>query len=217
MMRVADVAAVSAVCREHGLLLVVDSTFLTPVYLRPIALGADVVLHSGTKYLGGHNDTIAGFLVTANAGLTEKLRFLYKTIGAGLAPWDCFLIQRGIKTLAIRMERITENAKRIAAWLGGQSGIADVLYCGQSGMISFKTDSAETARGILGGVRVICYAESLGGVESLITYPVLQTHADVPAEVREALGIDERLLRLSVGIEDADDLIADLKAALHGI
>jgi cystathionine beta-lyase/cystathionine gamma-synthase len=216
MMQITDVAAISAVCKEQGLLLIVDSTFLTPIYLRPLALGADIVLHSGTKYLGGHNDTLAGFLVTAEAELSERLRFLYKTIGACLAPWDSFLILRGIKTLAIRMERITENAKKIALWLGKQPKIDDVLYCGQSGMISFRTGDTETARRILARVRIIRYAESLGGVESLITYPVLQTHADVPATVREALGIDERLLRLSVGIEYVEDLIADLEAALNG-
>ncbi|MDR0424368.1 MAG: aminotransferase class I/II-fold pyridoxal phosphate-dependent enzyme [Clostridiales Family XIII bacterium] len=216
-MRITDIAAISAICKECGLLLIVDSTFLTPVYLRPLALGADIVLHSGTKYLGGHNDTLAGFLITASAGLSEKLRFLYKTVGACLAPWDCFLILRGVKTLALRMGRITENARRISAWLEKQPQVADVMYCGQSGMISFKTDNAETAHTILANVKVIRYAESLGGVESLITYPILQTHADVPAAVREALGIDERLLRLSAGIEHADDLIADLEAALNGI
>jgi cystathionine gamma-synthase len=217
MMKVADVQAISALCKDRGILLIVDNTFLTPIFQQPIKLGADVVLHSGTKYLGGHNDTLAGFLVTANAQLSEKLRFLYKTVGACLAPWDCFLIMRGIKTLAIRMERITENARKIAAWLGTQPQVADVLYCGQSGMISFKTADSETAHRILAGVKIIRYAESLGGAESLITYPVLQTHADVPAAIREALGIDECLLRLSVGIEYADDLIADLEAAFNGI
>ncbi|MDR2132985.1 MAG: aminotransferase class I/II-fold pyridoxal phosphate-dependent enzyme [Clostridiales Family XIII bacterium] len=216
-MLVTDVAAISAICKERGLLLIVDNTFLTPIYQRPIELGADVVLHSGTKYLGGHNDTLAGFLVTANAELSERLRFLYKTVGACLAPWDSFLILRGIKTLAIRMERITENARRIAAWLEAQNDVEAVMYPGESGVISFRVNSAETARKILGNVKTILYAESLGGVESLITYPILQTHADVPAETREALGIDERLLRLSVGIEAADDLVADLKAALHEI
>lgn len=214
MMQITDIKAISAICNEHNLLLLVDNTFLTPVYQRPLDLGADVVLHSGTKYLGGHNDTLAGFLVTGSEELSEKLRFLYKTIGACLAPWDCFLIQRGIKTLTIRMERITENAQKIAALLGEQPKVEAVLYPGKSGMISFTVDSAETALGILRSVKTILYAESLGGVESLITYPILQTHADVPADVRVALGINDRLLRLSVGIEFAGDLIADLEAAL---
>ena len=217
MMLITDIAAVSLICKEHGLLLIVDNTFLTPIFQRPIELGADIVLHSGTKYLGGHNDTLAGFLVARDAHLSEKLQFLCKTIGACLAPWDSFLILRGIKTLAIRMERITENAKKISAWLETQDAVQSVLYPGLSGMISFKVDTTETVHKILGGVKTIAYAESLGGVESLITYPLLQTHADVPIARREALGIDDRLLRLSVGIESATDLIADLEAALNGL
>jgi cystathionine gamma-synthase len=217
MMQVSDIPALSKLCKEKDLLLVVDNTFLTPIYQKPLSLGADIVVYSGTKYLSGHNDTLAGFLVTNRADLTEKLRFIYKTIGACLAPWDCFLVQRGLKTLALRMERITENARKIAVWLGTRPEIEKVLYCGQSGMISFTTDSEERAVKILGNVKIISFAESLGGVETLITYPVMQTHADVPAKVREALGINERLLRLSVGIEYADDLIADLEAAFNGI
>jgi cystathionine beta-lyase/cystathionine gamma-synthase len=215
MMQLTDIASVSAVCKERNILLIVDNTFLTPVYQRPLELGADIILHSGTKYLGGHNDTLAGFLVTGSKELSEKLRFLYKTIGACLAPWDSFLILRGIKTLAIRMERITDNARHIVKWLGSHKKVKSVHYAGKGGMISFELDSAETAKNILGRVRTILYAESLGGVETLITYPILQTHADVPEEVREALGINDRLLRLSVGIEDVDDLIADLEAALE--
>lgn len=215
MMRLTDIRAVSAACREKNILLIVDNTFLTPVYQKPLELGADIVLHSGTKYLGGHNDTLAGFLVTGNAELSEKLRFLYKTIGACLAPWDCFLILRGIKTLAIRMERITENAGHIAEWLGRHKKVKSVHYAGKGGMISFEVENSDIVTNILRGVRTILYAESLGGVESLITYPILQTHADVPEEVREVLGINDRLLRLSVGIEDVYDLIDDLEAALE--
>ncbi|MDR2202622.1 MAG: PLP-dependent aspartate aminotransferase family protein [Clostridiales bacterium] len=215
MMHITDVAEISKICKERDLLLVVDNTFLTPIYQRPLELGADAVLHSGTKYLGGHNDTLAGFLVAKDPALAEKLRFLYKTIGACLSPWDSFLTLRGIKTLAVRMERITANARKIADWLKTHKKVKSVLYPGQSGMISFSTDTPETAKNVLGRVKTVLYAESLGGVESLITYPVLQTHADVPPEIREAFGINDRLLRLSVGIEDADDLIADLKAALE--
>lgn len=231
MMQVTDIRAIAEITKRNNALLIVDNTFLTPCFQRPLALGADVVLHSGTKYLGGHNDTLAGFLVTADRALSERLRFLYKTIGACLAPFDCFLIQRGIKTLAIRMERIEKNAIRIASWLRGRPCVRAVHYVGlpdhpgyetsrkQStgfgGMISFELDSEETAKRILSGVQTILYAESLGGVESLITYPILQTHADVPADVRAALGINERLLRLSVGIEEAEDLIEDLEAAMR--
>jgi cystathionine beta-lyase/cystathionine gamma-synthase len=214
MMQRSDIGALAALCGERGLWLAVDNTFLTPVYQRPLALGAHIVLHSGTKYLGGHNDTLAGLLVTATPELTEKLRFLYKTIGACLAPWDCFLILRGIKTLALRMERVTASARRVAAWLGRHPKVRAVLYPGESGMISFGVDRAETARHLLGALRLIAYAESLGGVESLITYPILQTHADVPLEKREALGIHDRLLRLSVGIENPEDILADLEGAL---
>lgn len=213
MMQITDIAVISAVCKEYGLLLIVDNTFLTPVYQQPLLLGADIVLHSGTKYLGGHNDTLAGFLVTSSPELSEQLCFLYKTIGACLAPWDCFLLIRGIKTLAIRMERISQNASEIADWLKTMPKVKNVLYPGKSGMISFVVDSEKTAQKILSGVKTIAYAESLGGVESLITYPLLQTHADVPEAKREALGINNRLLRLSAGIEAAEDLIADLEEA----
>jgi cystathionine gamma-synthase len=214
MMQISDIEKLAKISKANDFLLIVDNTFLTPIYQQPLSLGADVVVYSGTKYLGGHNDTLAGFLVTNRADLSEKLRFIYKTIGACLAPWDCFLIQRGLKTLALRMERITENARKIAAWLSNRPEVEKVLYCGKSGMISFVTDSEKTAVKILGNVKIIAFAESLGGVETLITYPIMQTHADVPQNVRERLGINERLLRLSVGIEYADDLIADLECAL---
>ncbi len=230
MMQVTDLAAVAELTKAQGILLIVDNTFLTPYFQRPLTLGADVVLHSGTKYLGGHNDTLAGFLVTNRPELSEKLRFIYKTIGSCLAPFDCFLIERGIKTLALRMRCIQDSALKIAQWLTEQKRGEKVLYVGLpshpdyelsckqaegfGGMISFMVDSAETARRILSSVEILSYAESLGGVESLITYPILQTHADVPEERREALGINDRLLRLSVGIEAVEDLLADLERAI---
>ena len=230
MMQVTDIAAVSSICRAHHLLLIVDNTFLTPYFQKPILLGADIVVHSGTKYLGGHNDTLAGFLVVKDAALSERLRYIYKTTGACLSPFDSWLLIRGIKTLSVRMERQQQSALKIAEWLRTQNSIRAVHYAGlpshpdyeiskrqASGfgaMISFEVDSGETARRLLEHVSLIQYAESLGGVESLITYPMLQTHADVPAEEREAKGINERLLRLSVGLECADDLIADLSRAL---
>lgn len=232
MMHVTDIEVVAGLCRQHGLLLIVDNTFLTPYFQKPLLLGADVVLHSGTKYLGGHNDTLAGFLVVSDANLAEKLQFISKTIGACLSPFDSWLLIRGIKTLPLRLERQQETAIRITNWLKQQAQVEAVYYpglpehpgyeisrkqaSGFGAMLSFKVDSAETARKILERVRIIQYAESLGGVESLITYPMLQTHADIPEEERTAKGIDDRLLRLSVGLESANDLIKDLSQALGG-
>lgn len=231
MMQVTDIAAVAQLTKARRLLLIVDNTFLTPYFQRPLELGADIVTHSGTKYLGGHNDTLAGFLVTSDSDIAEKLRFIYKTTGACLSPFDSWLLIRGIKTLAVRLDRQQQSAMKLAQWLCGQPRVRQVYYpglpdhpdyevsvrqaSGFGGMISFDLDSPETAIRILERVRVVQYAESLGGVESLITYPMLQTHADVPAEVREAKGINGRLLRLSVGLENADDLIADLAQALE--
>lgn len=232
MMQVTDIAAVSKLTKLHHLLLIVDNTFLTPYYQKPLQLGADIVTHSGTKFLGGHNDTLAGFLVVSDSALSEKLRFIYKTTGACLAPLDSWLLIRGIKTLAVRMEKQQQNAFQIARWLLLQDKVKEVHYVGLpthpdykiskkqatgfGAMISFTTDSEETARQVLERVALIQYAESLGGVESLITYPMLQTHADVPKAVLEEKGINEKLLRLSVGLESAEDLICDLKQALDG-
>lgn len=229
MMQVTDIGAVSRLAKERGLLLIVDNTFLTPYYQKPLALGADIVLHSGTKFLGGHNDTLAGFLVVGDKDLSERLRFFYKTTGACLAPFDSWLLIRGIKTLPVRMERQQQSALQLARWLQAQKQVKAVHYVGLpshpdyrlsqrqatgfGAMISFEVDGAETAERILSRVALIQYAESLGGVESLITYPMLQTHADVPKEEREAKGINERLLRLAVGLEAAEDLIADLQQA----
>ncbi|GBU28929.1 cystathionine gamma-synthase [Treponema sp. R8-4-B8] len=229
MMSVIDIAAVAEITKKHKLLFIVDNTFLTPYFQKPFAHGADIVLHSGTKYLGGHNDTLSGMLVVKDGDLTEKLRFIAKTTGGCLSPFDSFLIIRGIKTLAIRMERQQETAIKIAHWLLEQSAVKKVYYpglkehpdyeisrrqaSGFGGMLSFSVSDGKTAEHILESVKVIKYAESLGGVESLITYPMLQTHADLPESERKERGIDERLLRLSVGLESADDLIADLKQA----
>jgi len=231
MMQVTDIAAVAKITRAKGILLIVDNTFLTPYLQRPLTLGADIVVHSGTKYLGGHNDTLAGFLVVNDKDLSERLRFIYKTTGACLSPFDSWLIIRGIKTLAIRMRQQEYSALVIARWLRGQQKIRIVHYCGfddhpgyaiskkQSdgfgAMISFEVDSAQTAKNMLERIKLISFAESLGGVETLMTYPYLQTHADVPEEQRTAKGITDKLLRLSVGIEDTDDLLADLSAALE--
>ena len=232
MMRVTDIAAIAQITQKRKLLLIVDNTFLTPYFQRPLSLGADIVLHSGTKYLGGHNDTLSGMLVVKDFILHDSLRFIAKTTGACLSPFDSFLIIRGIKTLAIRMERQQETAISIARWLTGQSAIKAVYYIGLpehpgyeisrrqasgfGGMISFSVRDEQTTVKLLESVKIIKYAESLGGVESLITYPMLQTHADMPERERIARGIDTCLLRLSVGLESADDLIEDLKQAIEG-
>lgn len=227
MMNVTDIAKMSALAQKHGLLLLVDNTFLSPYFQNPLDLGADVVIHSGTKYLGGHNDTLAGFLVTARQDISEKLRFLIKTSGAGLAPFDSWLILRGIKTLAVRMEKAQQNAFLIAEWLLKQDAVTKVIYPGlpthpgyeimkkQSrgfgAMVTFEVKSEAFAKSILEKVRLIQFAESLGGVETLITYPVTQTHADVPKDILEKNGITTRVLRLSVGIEDGADLIGEFE------
>lgn len=226
MMNVSDIAAITEIAKKHGLLLIVDNTFLSPYFQNPLKLGADIVVHSGTKFLGGHNDTLAGFLVTNNEEVRDRLRFLIKTTGAGLAPFDCWLILRGMKTLGIRMERSQENAIRIAEWLKTQSIVRKVYYPGLpehpgyeimkkqargfGSMITFQVDSKEHALQILKQVRMIKFAESLGGVETLITYPTTQTHADVPEEVRLKNGITPCTLRLSIGIEDIEDLLGEL-------
>ncbi len=230
MMKVTDLKAVIDLAKEHHIYVAVDNTFLTPYFQNPLKLGADAVIHSGTKFLSGHNDTLAGFFSTNNEYVADKLRFLYKTTGSNLSPFDSFLVIRGIKTLGVRMEKAASNALKIAKWLKNHEKITDVFYVGlpeypgyeinqkqargAGSMISFRVDREETARKVLERVKLISFAESLGGVESLITYPMTQTHADVPLEIRERLGITETLLRLSVGIESAEDLIADLEQAL---
>jgi cystathionine beta-lyase/cystathionine gamma-synthase len=230
MMHVSDIRACAKLAKEHGALLIVDNTFLSPYLQNPLALGADLVLHSGTKFLGGHNDTISGFLCSGNEELAARIRLLSKTTGATLAPFDSWLMLRGIKTLAVRMERHQQNAQVLARWLQQHPKVTHVYYIGlpedpgyavnasqargAGSMISFSVDSAETAKNLLANVRLVTFAESLGGTETLLTYPLVQTHPDVPEDVRQRLGITDRLLRLSVGLENADDLIADLAQAL---
>lgn len=230
MMYVTDLKKISELAKKHGLLLLVDNTFLTPYFQTPIDFGADIVIHSGTKYIGGHNDTLSGFVCTADEELGGRLKQIYKTTGGCLSPFDAFLVHRGLKTLPIRMERIQENAMKIAEWMKNQEKITQVYYVGLpehpkyeiskrqtsgfGGMISFRVNSAQTAAQVLERIKLITFAESLGGVETLLTYPMLQTHADVPEEERKRLGITDTLLRLSVGIENVDDLIADLEQAL---
>ncbi|MCL2199402.1 MAG: PLP-dependent aspartate aminotransferase family protein [Defluviitaleaceae bacterium] len=230
MLQVTDILGVAQMTQKNGLILAVDNTFLTPYFQRPLALGADVVIHSGTKYLGGHNDTLAGFLVTNRDDIAEKLRFIHKTTGACLSPFDSWLMIRGIKTLAVRLRQQEKTALALAEWLQSQPLVKAVHYIGLpshpsyalskaqtsgfGGMISFEVESEAIAKQILERVALIGFAESLGGVETLITYPYLQTHADIPEEHRCAKGINKTLLRLSVGLEDVNDLIADLTNSL---
>lgn len=231
MMNVIDIRKLAKVAEKNNLLFIVDNTFLTPYFQNPLKLGAHVVVHSGTKYLGGHNDTLAGFLVTSSEEIAGRLRFIIKTVGSGLAPFDSWLILRGIKTLAIRMERASKNTGRIVEWLRCQEKITKVFYpgipespgfeiCkGQAGgfgcMVTFEVETKELALEILRKVRLIQFAESLGGVETLITYPITQTHADVPEETLAANGITDKVLRLSVGIEDEEDLIKELERVFY--
>lgn len=230
MMRVSDIAALAALARSRGAVLAVDNTFLSPYFQRPLELGAQLVIHSGTKFLAGHNDTLAGFIACADVDLADRLALIQKTTGATLAPMDSWLVLRGMKTLALRMEKQQENAGEIAKWLRGHPAVKTVHYVGladhpghelnarqasgSGSMISFSVSDAAFVPIILASVRLVLFAESLGGVESLITYPMTQTHAAIPEEYRRRVGVDDRLLRLSVGIEDVRDLIADLGAAL---
>lgn len=230
MMQITDIRKTADIAHAHGALLIADNTFMSPYFCNPIDFGADIVIHSGTKYLAGHNDTLAGFVVVKDKEIAEKVRFLYKTVGGCLAPWDSWLVTRGIKTLALRMEAAQKNAEVLAQWLESHPKITKVFYPGLAdfpgrdihfkqsrgagAMLSFYTDSHETALKVLKDVKLIRFAESLGGVESLITYPATQTHSDLTEEERQSRGITACLLRLSVGIEDVNDLIADLEQAL---
>ena len=230
MMKVADIGKVAKIGHDIGALVVVDNTFLTPYFQKPLTLGADIVLHSGTKYLGGHNDVLSGVVVVKNEEIGQKLEIQMYINGAALGPLDSWIMLRGIKTLALRMNKHSENAMKIATWLRNHPKVEKVYYVGFEdhkdyevtkkqttgfgGMISFQVNSKETVNKILGNIQLITFAESLGGVESLITHPVSRTHTEIEEEKRQALGITDTLLRLSVGIEDADDLIADLEQAL---
>ena len=230
MMNVIDIRKTAELAKKHNLLLIVDNTFLSPYFQRPFELGADIILHSGTKFLSGHNDTLAGFIVVNTPELSEKLRYIIKTTGAGLAPFDSWLVLRGIKTLPIRMEKAQENAQAIVEFLLQEKKVKNVYYPGIPGtnnyevcksqasgfgsMLTFEVESKALALHILESLKLILFAESLGGVETLITYTTTQTHADVPEEIRIKNGITDSVLRLSAGIEDKNDLIADLKQAI---
>lgn len=215
MMKVADISAIAEISKRHGLLFVVDNTFLTPYFQKPLTLGADIVVHSGTKYLCGHNDVIAGIVVIRDKSLTEHFQMQIKSRGNGLAPFDSWLLLRGIKTLSLRMVKHDQNAREVAAWLKVHPRVKKLYYAGIGGMISFELDSEETAHRLLSDVKMILFAESLGGTETLVTYPITQTHESIPDDIRRKLGINERFIRISIGIEDVRDIIADLEQALR--
>jgi cystathionine beta-lyase/cystathionine gamma-synthase len=235
MMQITDIAAVAEAVKPHGARLVVDNTFMTPYFQRPLELGAEVVLHSVTKYLNGHSDMVGGALVTRDDALDESLRYLQNAAGAVPGPMDCWLALRGTKTLAVRMERHEANARRIAAALEAHRSVSKVFYPGLAshpqhalaarqqrgfgGMVSFipGDGSLEAGRRVFDRFALFTRAESLGGVESLVCHPASMTHASVPREMRLAMGFADGLLRLSVGIEDGDDLLADLEQALKGL
>ncbi|MFZ4164573.1 cystathionine gamma-synthase [Brevundimonas sp. NPDC058933] len=232
LMKLADIAALSKIAKAHKLILVVDNTFATPWSQQPLALGADVVMHSATKYLNGHSDIVAGVLVAKDAEMAAQLKFLQNSIGGVMGPFDAFLANRGLKTLGLRMKAHNENAMAVARWLEDRAGVAKVIYPGLishpqhelaarqmngrfGGMVTVLIDGdLERTKRVLERVRVFTLAESLGGVESLVNHPAIMTHASVPKEVREAGGVTDNLIRLSVGVEDVEDLIADLDQAL---
>jgi cystathionine gamma-lyase len=231
MLKLADIAAIAAICKRRGVLLAVDNTFASPMLQRPLELGADLVMHSTTKYIGGHSDVVGGAVITSDPDVAARLAFLQNSCGGVPGPQDCFLTLRGLKTLALRMERHCSNAARVAAFLEAHPKIDRVIYPGLAshpqhalalrqmsapgGMISaYLKGDLDTARRFLGAVKVFTLAESLGGVESLIEHPAIMTHASIPADKRQALGIHDGFVRLSVGVEHVDDLLADLTQAL---
>jgi cystathionine gamma-synthase len=230
MMKVTDIRACAELIHRRGGLLIVDNTFLSPWFQNPLDLGADVVVHSGTKYLAGHNDTLSGFIVHSGEALEEPLRNVQKSEGASLAPFDAWLVLRGIKTLALRMERHEKNALPVALWLREHKRVEKVFYPGfedhpqyelsktqtrgSGGMVSFYVKNPADVAVVLKSLNLILFAESLGGVESLITYPLVQTHGAIPEAMRLSAGVNARLMRLSVGLEDPYDIIADLDQAL---
>jgi cystathionine gamma-lyase len=232
-LRLADLEALAAIARKHGIVAAADNTFASPYVQRPLELGFDVVMHSTTKYIGGHSDVVGGALIVGrNAGLAEQLTFLQNAVGAVASPFDSFLTLRGVKTLALRMQRHCENALAIATWLAGRRDVRQVIYPGLAthpqhelatrqmrggfgGMVTMILDrDLDGTRRMLERVRLFTLAESLGGVESLIEHPAIMTHASIPPEVRARIGIADSLVRLSIGVEAADDLIADLEQAL---
>ncbi|HOG18326.1 MAG TPA: PLP-dependent aspartate aminotransferase family protein [Syntrophales bacterium] len=233
LLKVADVRKISGIARGRGVLTIVDNTFMTPYLMRPLDLGADAVVYSATKFIAGHNDVLAGLVTVKNEELGNRIYFVQNSVGAVLGPQDCWLVIRGLKTLSVRIDRQLENARTIAEWLSRCAAVKKVYYPGLEtdpghrllkgqargggAMVSFEVADRGIAEAVLKKVRLISFAESLGGVETLITYPAFQTHSDMEPKERERMGINDRLLRLSVGIEDAGDLLDDLCQALYGV
>lgn len=231
LLTVTDLSAVAQIAKNHGLLTIVDNTFMTPYLQRPLELGADIVVHSATKYLGGHSNLVAGLAVTSNKELADRLAFTQNAVGAVLGPFDSFLLIQGIKTLGVRLDRHTENALRIARYLEASEAVKKVYYPGLptaqgyeinkrqakngGAMISFELNGNYDVRKFFKGLKLISLAESLGGVESLVCHPATMTHASIPKEIREKVGITDGLIRLSVGIEKVDDLILDLNSGIQ--
>ena len=231
LLTVTDLSAVAQIAKNHGLLTIVDNTFMSPYLQRPLELGADIVVHSATKYLGGHSNLVAGLAVTSNKELADRLAFAQNAVGAVLGPFDSFLLIQGIKTLGVRLDRHTENALRIARYLEASEAVKKVYYPGLptaqgyeinkrqakngGAMISFELNGNYDVRKFFKGLKLISLAESLGGVESLVCHPATMTHASIPKEIREKVGITDGLIRLSVGIEKVDDLILDLNSGIQ--
>ncbi|MCI7480525.1 methionine biosynthesis PLP-dependent protein [[Pasteurella] aerogenes] len=213
LMEECDVDAISVIAKKHNLLLIVDNTFLTPVLFRPMEHGADIVIHSGTKYIAGHNDVLVGLIVAKGQELCDRLFYIQNGAGPVLSPFDAWLTIRGMKTLALRMERHEKNAKELVKFLKAQPQVADVLYADKGGMVSFRLQEEKWVNPFLKAIKLITFAESLGGTESFITYPATQTHMDIPEAERIARGICNRLLRFSVGLENVEDIKADLAQA----
>ncbi len=211
-----NIEKIAQIAHAKGAKVIVDNTFYSPIYQNPISLGADIVVHSATKYLSGHNDVLAGVVITNDKTIYEKLFYNFNTTGPTLSPFDSYMLMRGLKTLKLRMEKSTDNARQIVTFLESSSAVKQVLYTGKGGMISFKLTDSTNIPQVINSLEVITFAESLGGVESLITYPATQTHADIPSEERHAYGLTDDLLRLSIGIEAVEDLIEDLRTALEG-
>jgi len=215
LMKLTDLTEISKFAKKHNLITVVDNTFFTPYLQRPIEHGIDIVVHSATKYLGGHSDVVAGLVVVNDTYLKERMQFLQNAVGAILGPQDSWLLIRGIKTLSIRIEKSQDNARKILAFLNTHPKVEKIYYPNKGAMISFELTTTEAAHKLLNSVKMIALAESLGGVESLISLPAAMTHASIPKEKREKIGIKDSLVRLSVGIEDAEDIILDLRAGLE--
>src|SRR5512136_960412 len=233
LLKITDLAGAANLARERGIITLVDNTFMTPYLQRPLELGCDIVLHSGTKFLNGHSDVICGFAVVNDAELAKRIRFIQNAFGAVLGPQDSWLVLRGLKTLKVRMEESQTSAIAVADWLAGQKRVTDVFFpglashpgaeiharqsSGPGAVLSFKLESLALTRAVLEGVRMAAFAVSLGGVESIISYPARMSHAAMPPQEREARGVTDTLVRLSVGLEEAEDLIADLDRVINAV